>query len=217
MSEKESRTERIYTFNSGRRLEESPAEQSLDMFLREFSEEVLNELDKSGLVIVGGESGLGKTELFLGQMLKDVSAGGIAEVLRQKGRTFVYVSTQGHSIARMAEEVIGTKPDKKPEVVLVDEAGVMIDSKDIDFGVIKRLLDDGRKVVLVGGGHRRASEQSKAIRKGLAKKRIKVNDQQMFEFPARTLNDQQSVELLISINPDWEENVAIQIVSGLNM
>ena len=205
-----------FVFESGRSLSESPEGQPLNELLSDFSKNVLEELDKDNLVIVGGESGLGKSELFLSSTKLKVQAGGIVDILNQQDRTYRVVSAQSMSASRDLERILNEEDDSLPEVVLIDESAVMIDSKYIKFDIVKKLLDRGRKIVLVGGGNMRATEQNKVIKNGLNKYQISVNDNQIFEFPANTLNKLQSEQLLIALNPDMTEENAHQVIDGLD-
>lgn len=55
-----------YVFDNGRQLVPQPEGVPLDDLLASFSKKVLDVLDIDDLVVVSGESGLGKSELFLG-------------------------------------------------------------------------------------------------------------------------------------------------------
>lgn len=211
-----------YVFDSGRLLKrgrllkQSPEGQPLSELLHDFSKKVLEVLDKDKLVIVGGESGLGKTEIFLGRKSM-IKAGGLVDILSQESRTFQVVDAQSGKYARRElEEILKDDQNKKPEVVLVDESGVMTYSEEIKFDIIRKLLDDGRKVVLVGGGRARASEQNAFIKEGLNRFGVDVNSRQMFEFPSFTLNSLQSEQVLRTLYPDMTKETAGEIIDFLD-
>jgi hypothetical protein len=184
--------------------------------LLDFSRGVLDILNKDGLVIVGGESGLGKSELFLGTKSK-YKAGGLADLLSEEGRPFQYFDAQSHARARrQMEEIIEMKREDKPSIILIDESLVMLRSPEIKFDIVKKLLEGGRKVVLVGGGRAKSSEQNQLIKDGVESLGIKVGPRQIFEFPPYVLNRLQSEQVLKINYPDLTSNEAGQVIASLD-
>jgi len=204
----------------GRPLEEAPADLPLSDLLRDFSTKVLDELDRSGLVIITGEPRLGKTELLLGRTRPPIKAGGLPEVLTKKDVTYVVINCQGHGGTRIELEEIIAEDNlaNKPEVVMIDEAGVMFYSEELKFDIVKRLLNDGRKVVLVKTRvpHPNQTDTDGEMVEKLNELGIKVSEQQQFDFPPYILSNSQSIELLMQIYPKLTKDKALEIVDKLN-
>jgi hypothetical protein len=206
-----------FVFDSGRTLEEAPKDQPFSELLSGFSTDVLEVLDRENLVIVGGESGLGKSELFLGNQRRIIKAGGLADQLASQGRTFKLINASNEDYAvDQVKRILEADDREKPEVVFVDESGAMFDSKQLRFNAVKDLLEDGRKVVLVGGGNLQASKQNELIKDGLKTTGVEVSESQMFEFPALTLNFGQCSDLLMVLHPEMDSNQAGQVVKTLD-
>ncbi len=203
-----------FVFDSGRPLRECPDGQSLSELLRAFSMQVLEELDRSQIVLVAGESGLGKTELFLSSLDK-VKAGGIVELLNEEGKSYRVINAQMHASARDEIEDLLVDQEAKPEVVLIDEVGVMTYSKEMKFELIKRLMDDGRKIVLVCGGSANPMEHFEYVKQELEQVGVNLEEKQMFEYPPLLLNQQQSMEILIALDENVSPIIAKQYIEQL--
>lgn len=206
-----------FVFDSGRPLITIPEGHSLDNLLAGFSQNVIDIADQSGLAIIGGESGLGKTELFLGTR-PEFGVGGITEVLSSQGRTYNYFDASA-GVDKTLVSILDPNLGDKPEFVLIDESLKINrpgDSKAITFSHVDQLLKQGIKVVLVGGGNDSASDQNLLIREELSQSGIEIDDEQLLEFPALVLNHAQSVDVLLKRNRGITDEQADEIVNILD-
>ena len=94
MADLEVAEKKVFYFESGRRLEQQSEGVPLKELFRSFSGEVLEVVDSEGLAIVGGESGLGKSELFLSNTRLKINAGGIVCILKERDKRYKTLNFQ---------------------------------------------------------------------------------------------------------------------------
>ncbi len=206
----------IFVFDSGRLLKESPEGQLLGELLTDFSEQVLAELDQSKLVLIAGESGLGKTELFL-KKLEGITTGGIVDLLIEAKRSFMVIDAQLYGFLPDPFEEIMAEQEEMPEILIIDESGALENEfGGLNFQTIKKLLENGMKIILVSGGIEGATRQNDFVSKNLRVIGVDVAQSQMFEYPSQVLNKQQCKEILLSRESNLSSEIIDQLLEELD-
>ncbi len=193
-----------YAFDTGRALTQCPEGQTLYDVYSPITEQVLGVLETEQVVIVSGESGLGKTEIFL-NYAKIPDNGGLVERLEETGRPFSRIDFQSGSSNHRVDTILGSNP--LPEIVVIDEAGLIClkqDCKDALGRLLAYQTPDGRKikVVLIGGGSINANEGNERISHALTTIGYDTRPSQRLTFPAVLFNDTQIAQLLRRRDPD---------------
>lgn len=214
--------ETIFKVKNGEALETKP-DVSLGNLFKETTEKTLSALEHHNIVIAAAPSGIGKTELFLGTMRPEVSAGGIGKALEQRGTKFMVVdmartymnpirvrySIEGSSSNAASDQL---KKLEDSEIVLLDEAR-RLETNQETVRSIARLIEDGKKVVMVGGGGHPTAEQLDTMAGFMASSGVAIEESQKIAIKPTMLTPGQAVELLAAREKDkFKEERALALI-----
>lgn len=201
-----------YRFKNGEEFITRP-DLSLKNLLKPLTDRVLDILKKDNLVIIGGPSGIGKSELFLGKGEPKINASGIVEILIRQGTSYMLLDLQSASDTALIRRLISdtTEPISdaglkrnneldQSEIVLIDESVIFFRDPE-KVPAVKKILDAGKKIVLVGGGRLSSVEQVSHISTALSKVGITISAEQRLKFSPNLFTDDQAIELLTTKGP----------------
>ncbi|MDD3471834.1 MAG: hypothetical protein PHS86_03540 [Syntrophaceae bacterium] len=189
-----------FEFSSGRTLLTQPDGTPLSQLYRAFSSEVVDACERENIVLAGGESGLGKSELLLGliscyRSATEIRAGGITDILREQGLTYQYMDSFGgiEKIKVLAES------DGRPvtDYLLIDEIGAFAEyPEEYNPILLKNLVRKGYKLVLMGGGPAHPDSYLRPLAQALSNLGLEIKPGQILHVPPYQLNDLQCEQLL---------------------
>lgn len=201
-----------FQFDTGRRLIPAP-DVPLDQLFRPFSEEVFAAVTDKQIAVIGGENGLGKTEAFLRcrfpQADIPLNLGGIAQIFEEKNLRYERVDMQHGTYETDTEKLLGSSV----QGVFVDEGMVFMDER-FSPKVLQQLYQEGKMLVIVGGGNLNANKQSTMVTDRLQKQGFS-NEIKQFSFPPYLLNNKQSRDLYRIFYPNLSDDQISHVVDSL--
>ncbi|MBN2101093.1 hypothetical protein JW710_04370 [Candidatus Dojkabacteria bacterium] len=194
-----------FVFDDGTVLQMQPEDCGIEDLLGGFTARVLDVVDRTGICLVAGQSGLGKTELFLGENMiykpswKNLRAGGIVEAIEERGKIwrFMNVAHIRGGLQKNIDEIIDAAEDQRPDYILFDEGGhLAMENKANIPERLKKLIDLGLKIVFVIGGAESPSKSNNQIAEILERAGVHITDEQKIIYPPLMLNDNQATTIL---------------------
>ncbi|OGM63458.1 hypothetical protein A2961_03265 [Candidatus Woesebacteria bacterium RIFCSPLOWO2_01_FULL_39_21] len=210
-----------FRFKNGEPLETKSG--PLSNLFAEITQRALEVLEVKSVVLVAGPSGIGKTELFLGNLgigASPIEAGGIATALSRKGVTWWYENLQtrdeylqcaafGRPVDSEGEEII--RNIRRAQILLLDEGGLLAVSEELSAAVVK-FVGDGKKFVIVGGSTASSSEQLDAMSQSLVGVGLEIGEDQRIKLVPNLLTPSQAEELLMARGGRMNQEAARAIV-----
>lgn len=161
---------------------------------RDFTNKVLHELETNKIIIIGGESKLGKSEGFLqdNETRREINTGGLYSVLKEMGiDNFELIYLTYNSANQLTEFLKNPK-----EYLFLDEGLKIVETPQLAVLVANIAQETDAKIVMLGGGRLKAKTQIEKMKNAIqSAKNSKVTIKGL-EFPPLILNEKQALELL---------------------
>lgn len=206
-----------YRFKNGERFVTRP-DLPLSSLFKPLTDRILDVLKDNNIVVIGGPSGIGKSELFLGISKPKINVSGITEILEEKGISFLLLNLQSASDTALIERlttktvVSGSSAKAEKDKILDQSSFVLIDESVIFYRdpekipAVKELLNRGKKIVLVGGGSSSSEEQVSYISTALSNDGVILSPDQKLKMSPNLLTRNQALDLLITKGPYSSED-----------
>ncbi len=211
-------TQNVVNNESGRQLESLPGVPLSEIY-QQTTDSVIQALKNHTVVCVAGMSGMGKSELFMGEVSwiqnmrangESASLGSLAEELNQKGISYEMYE------AMMVEYYLNDEDQLADfdnlQIIVIDESQFFIASEKP--AILQRLLayarDKGKKIVLIGGGVLDSPQQSENLKELLKSAgEQQVDEEQLVEIKPEILTDIQAANFLQmrGLTEEWATKV----------
>ncbi len=215
-----------FRFKNGEPLYEAP-EVPLQELFKPTTQKVLHALKTEPFVIATGPSAIGKSELFLEKSgLERLDAGGIIKRLKSSQNNYIVLNGQGGSGETVLGDIVaGNDIDpyyeetyQKAKYVVVDETTAIMMRTDMNFlPAFPKMVEDGKKLILVGGGKASTEQQMEMIAGYLQDAGLETKQEQMIPIPPYLLTNQQVIEILnVRAGKELSEEVTQFIVQKVD-
>jgi hypothetical protein len=193
-----------FRFKNGELIRQAPDVPLVELYSHDgFTQEVIAAIDSYGLAIATGQSGIGKSGYFIGKNRKKIRTGGVMELLQERNELASVFDFQDRLTPEILEKLINGEP--LPEKIiarlnadkLIFDESVILERKPQLTEALIKLGEQGKRILLMGGGGLTSVEQAKRIADTLGQYGISVNSEQIFTIPAYILTDKQAEEILV--------------------